>query len=61
MHDVDFGGLTLSMSHFTTCMGMNVHATKNPATVTKQPVWEAVNDRGLFTGWFGVREKHCSG
>jgi len=25
-------------------------------------VREAVNDRGLFTaGWFGVREKHCSG
>ena len=34
--------------------------------VVQQPanmrlVWEAVNDRGLFTvGWFGVREKHCS-
>ena len=28
----------------------------------QQPVREAVNDRGLFTaGWFGVREKHCSG
>ena len=27
-----------------------------------QPVREAVNDRGLFTaGWFGVREKYCSG
>ena len=27
----------------------------------RQPVREAVNDRGLFTaGWFGVREKHCS-
>jgi len=35
MHDVDFGGLTLSMSHFTTCTGMNVHATENPATVTR--------------------------
>ena len=28
----------------------------------KEPVREAINDRGLFTaGWFGVREKHCSG
>ena len=27
-----------------------------------QPVREAVNDRGLFiVGWFGVREKCCSG
>ena len=27
----------------------------------RQPVREAVNDRGLFTvGWFGTREKHCS-
>ena len=30
-------------------------------TLTKQPVWEAVSYRGLFTaGWFGVGEKHCS-
>ena len=27
-----------------------------------QPVREAVSYRGLFTaGWFGMREKHCSG
>ena len=27
-----------------------------------QPVRQAVNDRGLFiAGWFGVREKYCSG
>ena len=27
----------------------------------RQPIWEAVSYRGLFTaGWFGVREKHCS-
>ena len=30
--------------------------------IDKQPVRQAVNDRGLFTaGWFGVREKYYSG
>ena len=30
-----------------------------PKLYARQPVWEAVLYRGLFTaGWFGVREKH---
>jgi hypothetical protein len=38
-----------------------MHVT-NQVQNGSDPVRQAVNDRGLFTaGWFGVREKYCSG